>query len=261
MRRLAATAYRGGVSRNLPASRGIGITGPKASTIVVHRYCTEVAFDLHAGSGPKGITFAANGAYHPEYKVTKTTTRTGLEYPGGAASGIVAGGLGSVSHQPKAWDQMVPMFRKATVIKSNMTMQYLPCTSAGGQPGTPCTFGIYVDNDDNMNFATLGDFLESDKAGKRLKTAGGVPGDRVVTAKKYFNTAHHFGLMTDPASQHEYQCTDTTNPDKQAYFQAWVAAPSSASVPTDALNPDLVRFMITIEYTVKWTEPRILAQS
>lgn len=203
--------------------RPLPLTGYGQSKIVRLRYCDEITLDPALG-GIASHYFLANGMYDPDHSL---------------------GG-----HQPLGFDQMMAGYDHFTVIGSRIKVT--PVNNGAGT-GTPGYFGVILDDNSTLSYASAAQCLES-KQGKGgiMVSQKSINGNqrsawRSFSAKKFFRKNAIVGAA-------EYKGSESADPTEKAYFGIW-----NAAVGTN--NPDASIFMVEIEYIAVLTEPKFLAQS
>lgn len=192
------------------------------------RYVEQIALDPGV-NGITSYTFRANDMYDPNY------TGTG--------------------HQPLGFDQWVgTIYDHFTVVGSKIkvtpTMQGFDATGTNS-----CVYGVILDDNSTFAYTNPAAVLES-KQGKGavlLGNTGTGTGNKPRPAKRNFSAKKFFGTR-EIVGKDLYRGGATFSPTEDAFFTVW-----SGSVGGN--NPDLLNFLVEIEYIAVLTEPKYLAQS
>lgn len=179
------------------------------------RYCDSLKLD--SGSGvPAAYVYGANTLYNP--------------YTGGAGG-----------HQPRGWDQLIPMYSHATVIGSKILVQF---QNTDASNSAICGVSLRGGNASEGN---LTDYIEQSNVS--YKMIGDHTGNGRANVTNSFN--NDFLGIKNPLASVELRNTSTQNCDEKAYYHIF-------SGNTDEVNILPVLAQITIEYIVVFTEPQDL---
>lgn len=225
--------YRPRYYRRYRRYRSMPLAFPK-SKIAKLRYVSEKSYN--AGSSmalSSSNVFSANGCFDPD--------------------------ITGVGHQPLGFDQWMAIYDHFHVIGSKITVQWMPDTANNVVPGY---VGIILSDSPVLPSATytsVEHWLESRQLslnGRALMNCGVVSG--VATQglhnkgiNKYFSSKKFFRRGMNP---YTLRGDDASNPPDQAYFI--VSAVTAGGTDTGTFN-----LLVTIDYIVKFTEPRELVQS
>lgn len=196
------------------------------------RYVSIQTFNPSVGSYAHNV-FSANGCYDPD--------------------------VTGVGHQPLGFDQWMTFYDHYTVVKSSCHVSAQNTSSASGV--YPGVWGITL-SDNSSGIAALGSLdhvLESRMAGTDRSAPYGYAGGNSDGQTKpnqitrYFDTQKFF-RVNDVVGKADYRGSASTNPNEQAYWDVWFY-----SILVN--DPGPVSFVVTIDYIVKFTEPKPLAQS
>lgn len=210
-------------TRKTTVQKGAGFS---AGQIVKLNYCST-GFSLDATTGTvTDHMFSATSLYDPD--------------------------VTGVGHQPMAFDQWMTFYDHYCVLGSKITVTAM--TTSGGLLNQHIV-GITL-ADGTANFTGVKDFSDLVEQGRSTYRVLGQEGSNkaVVTMSKNFSGKKFF-QNPDYANEKDHQGTAGTSPDENAYFHVWTG---SVNITTD---PDIVRFFVRVQYIVKFTEPKILAQS
>jgi len=174
--------------------------------------------------------FSANGIAKPDYSNSTNT------------------------HQPYGTDQLTPFFDHYTVVGSKITIK-----AVTGQIGLPCCLGLAL-KDAATAINTSAKALR-ERGGTQLRLMGPVGGgankqmlSRTYSAKKFHGKATVVGeseLRGNTSAISDY----ANNPTEQAFYHV-VVAPQHQG---DNVGAQIVQ--VDIQYTVVFTEPKVLASS
>lgn len=192
-------------------------TSPLPTRFKTHlRYCEGITLNAGAAGVNVGV-FRANGLFDPNADV---------------------GG-----HQPRGWDELIPMFQHATVIGSKITAQFLNEDSANAQ-----TVGIALRGSTNKAI-TVNDYVEGGHV--RYKMLGSnESGARTIT----MGYSPKFLGITDPLDNSNHRNTDAADATEQAVFHVFAGGPTGIDVGA-------VQCMVSIEYICVFQEPKPPVQS
>lgn len=149
-------------------------------------------------------------------------------------------------HQPLGFDQMIPIYDHYNVLGARITVTGV-CT---GTIGDSVILGVFINDDTGA--VTTTDTIQEQGKGKSVVLSA-VSGQ---TKKMYhnFSTKKFFGVV-DVMDNDRLRGTSIANPADGAYFTVYAQALNPGS------NPVATNVNIQIDYIVKWSERRSLAQS
>jgi len=175
-------------------------------------------------SGTVNYNYRANSVYHPD------ATGTG--------------------HQPSAFDLWSQFYDHYVVIGSKITVTFNCATSSA--TSAPTIVGLLL-NDDTTLTPTVPLAVIENRLGSY---ATFVPNSiNKKTLRLTFSPKKFFGIKDIKDNIGRLGAQVTANPTDEAYFTIYVGA----LVPGE--NPDAVNGLITIDYLVKFSEPKDLPQS
>lgn len=190
------------------------------------RYCAEITLDP-AASTIAYHTFSANGLYDPD--------------------------LTGTGHQPYGFDQLMALYNNYEVLSSRVRATPVSTAAADNTPGY-LTVMLTAEQSTPGSFTSIEHMLESNLKGKGVYVGGGFAnalggsGNRAM-ATHNFNAKKYFGALDD-----DHEGTTAGNPTEQAYFQVCYSSIANN-------NPTSVTIFVTLDFTAKLTEPKLLAQS
>lgn len=197
-----------------------------AGRLVEFKYVAPVSLDPAAGV-ISFHTFIANGMFDPDY------------------SGI--------GHQPLGYDQWLPtFFNHYCVVKSKCTFQaWAPDTTVNANT---LVMGInLVDDTTTLAGHTVTSMMERPRCTYKLITNSN-SGTATQMVNKTFN-AQQFFSRKDVIGSDQLRGSSAGNPQETAVYQCWIGAADVGS------NPSTVKGIVTITYTARLLEPRIVNQS
>jgi len=148
-------------------------------------------------------------------------------------------------HQPRYFDQIMPMYDHYVVLGSKITIQ---CSSTDNTNTALMALGIH---DGNIAFTNVNDYLEY-KHGRYKVITTNTSGKQTTLVSKY---SPKFLGKNNPINEDELKGTSTTDPAENAFFHLMIA-------PLDpAINIGRINFLVSIEYLVAFIEPKNPAQS
>lgn len=149
-------------------------------------------------------------------------------------------------HQPMGFDQMMAFYNHFEVIGAKIKF-----TPHCGQEGAGFNYGVKLDDNANLGSSSIEGILEN-----TMNNWKSWPGPYLTNGSfdvyQSFSSKRFFG---DRAGDRETWGTVANNPNDMAYFICWIC-------PLTALQ-DLgsIPCTVTIEYIVKYHEPKDLGQS
>lgn len=228
-RRLAAPVRAGGklaLSTRRRNNVVFGLGFPKKLNFT-HRYVQRGTFTCTAGAYQK-LDFSANDMF------------------------LVASG----GHQPLYFDQIGALYNQFTVIGSKAQVKFMftnPQTDSAGSTVTPLLCptecGVFI-NDDTTTTPTNVFFLQEQGDLKKAFLGPGTDAVKTCTmgwsAKKYAGT----GLISNP----NWIGNTTTSPAEKYYFTVFAQ-------PLDLTTAVTISYVMQIDFTAVWTEPKDIANS
>lgn len=206
------------------------LSGFPASKIVRLRY-VENDLTLQAGATDmSGYTYVANSVYNPQF---------------------ATGG-----HQPMGYDQWAAVYNHYTVLSSTISVHFLPKASGNTQPGV---IGVILSENSNplSSFTSVNSLLESKLTGdikvSSVSQPVGANGTTYPVCKKSFSAKRQFGV-NDPQDGAAYGALITSSPAKLSFFTPFIASYNSVATGQYSV-------IVTIDYTVMFNEPAVLAGS
>lgn len=196
------------------------------SKMVRLRYVEQISLNP-AGGALSSHFFRANDIYDPNYS--------------------------GVGHQPMGTDQLFTYYDHATIVSSSC--KFTPTNSGMDATGTNSgLYGVYLDDNNTVSYTSCAAILES-KLGKGhvLIGSGGNVGTKPKSATRKFSTKKFFGTKNF-IGKDLYRCGATFSPTEDAYFVVWYGS-------VGGNDPDLLNFIVEIEYICVMTEPKRLVQS
>jgi len=213
-----------------------------------------IIYNPRQGFGPLGKSFIATFNYSETVVINPVTSESGDHVF--SASGIAKPDYSNTgnSHQPYGTDQLVPFFDHYTVVGSKCTIK-----AVSGQIGLPCCLGLAL-KDSATQINTSAKALR-ERGGTKLRLlapVGGGANKQIITqtysAKKFHGMSSVVGesqLRGNTSAIADYN----NNPSEQAFYHV-VVAPQHQG---DDVGLQIVQ--VDIQYTVVYTEPRVLASS
>lgn len=214
--------------RKAVVRRSLPVGGFPSSMTVKLRYCQHFDLDPAAGLFAAQV-FRANSAFDPD--------------------------MTGIGHQPSNFDRWAVNYDRYTVLGAKITITENLKVTTSVVPAVVAVCLSEQGTDISTAFAAGGvaGVLEQPRLSRSAKNLGlsndGGPYSftKTFSAKKFFGTN---ALTAEP-----YAADVAENPTEQAFFE--VAAMS----PDDSSNPGNISLMATIDYIVKFTEPKIADSS
>lgn len=149
-------------------------------------------------------------------------------------------------HRPMSWNTWKSLYNHYVCIGSKITVK---CIS-GDATTVPAICGLYLSDGKTLSYTTSTEYIEARKGSYRMISASTNRPFTMIgkySAKKFFN-------ITDINDNIQRLGADTTtSPSDEAYYHLWYHTLDGST--------DLLRFNITIDYLVEFSEPKDLAQS
>lgn len=165
------------------------------------------------------------------------------------ANGITVCNITTGIGQPTGFDQFNAFFNRYRVLKSTISMQFVPISFSNLT--VPSVYGVYQDNDATLAYSDYQTLLMGNQSQtKNVKMAGLIQGGLALqktgatySAKKtYINTASQDLVLGGDA---------LLNPDESQYFQCWAASPNIGA------DPPAAHYLIQIDYVVQWYDKKL----
>lgn len=166
------------------------------------------------------------------------------------ANSIFDPDLTAVGHQPLGHDQWLPFYDHYTVIGSKCTVHF---TTANSDASLGSQMVGVLLQDSTASITNPNNIMEQTGSGYKVLTNASA--GQTATVSKGFSAKKFFGLQSVKDNRALIGAAQQTNPTELAYFNVYQTALNSTH------NPDFVRIIVTIEYTVLYTERKTLAQS
>lgn len=211
------------VSRRRRIPRGVTAVVP-ASRVVSMRYVDTISIDPSTSVAGSHV-YRANSVWDPDYTIT--------------------------GHQPYGFDEISPFYDHYTVLGSKITARFISLATTPSS-GTAHVGILLKDNVTVVSNPTL--VMEATGSRYRLMTNAGAS-QASPNVSCYYSPKRFFGIKDINDNRGLLGSATTGNPTEDAYFHVW-ATPIDASYNVAAMN-----VLITIEYTVKFTERKVFASS
>lgn len=212
-------------SNKVTLYKNIKVGGVPKSKIVKMRYVDNIS--INPSTSIASEIYRANSCFDPQYSL---------------------GG-----HQPMGFDQSFTDYKYGRVLGSKITVQCIPNnTIASGS--NQLMFGVYLDNNATADYSGFTSYIESPRTfswgycGHTILPTGRQP----KAIAKYSPRAM---AGSASAKDDDQQFTGAADCERQFFYHIVVA---NADETTD---PPAQRFMVTIEYLVKMTEPIVMTVS
>lgn len=149
-----------------------------------------------------------------------------------------------IGHQPRAFDQLMPLYDHFVVIGSKCKVTF--CHDASSNNNS--IVGITL-KDSAVVYSAINDYMEGTKDKHRILNLRDQPETVVQTysPKKFLGVSH-------PLSSEELKGTIAASPTESAYFHVY-------NGPLSSGTSGLVQFNLDIEYIVAFIEPKQPSQS
>lgn len=164
-----------------------------------------------------------------------------------SANGLYDPNITGTGHQPVGFDQMMAMFDHYTVIGARAKFQFY---SIDGTYKQLVLVGL---DDATTQPLDIGQTLENGTCRWKLISNASAGDQQTHTLSYKVNPAKFLG-RSKPMSCSELRGDASNNPEEQVYFKIVCS-------PQDGTDTAGIECMVTIDYTVIFTEPKELAQS
>ncbi len=153
-----------------------------------------------------------------------------------SANGLFDPDITGVGHQPRGFDEIMPLYQHYTVISAKITV------SGKGMDSTSGTIGVQLS--DATTVQTGQGYLESRNRAWRSTSINSdtTTVSKTFSAKKFLGRPH-------PLSEDDLRGTDAANPTEGAFFHVFY------QVNDTAVDATLSTFRVMIEYNAILTEP------
>lgn len=163
-----------------------------------------------------------------------------------SANGLYDPDVTGIGHQPLGFDQLMPLYDHYTVIASKITIEAVNTDATNENQ-----LVLYM-KDSSVAETQFNTLVENGNCKTLLMTPKGGSRDRgqltmVANPNKFLGRSH-------PLSDDQLKGTVSSNPAEQCYWIVGVA-------PNNINNADVVSLQAIIEYTVIFSEPKILIGS
>lgn len=193
------------------------------SKIVKHRWVSTIQLDAGISSSARHI-YRANSMFDPD--------------------------LTGVGTQPLGFDQWAVFYDHYTVIGSRLTAKFMP-TSSSGFVGAAIVGVILTDNTSVL--PTPAAIMEQNNSKWKLMGATGT--QRVTTVAENYSPRKFFGIKDIGDNRALLGAQMNANPPEDAFFSVYTTGIAGG------IDPAPVQVVITMEFTVKYTERKTLAAS
>lgn len=164
-----------------------------------------------------------------------------------SANGMFDPDITGTGHQPLGFDQYMSLYDHYKVLESKITVEF--CGPTDGATSNTMIYAIYLDDD----ASAITDVLQAIEQGNTVWKAAQPTQVKPYKLTKKFKNNSFFASKKTSA---EVVGTASANPSEQAYFNV-IASPMAAGVD----NPTDFFCLVTIDYTVQFSEKKTLAQS
>lgn len=193
------------------------------TTVMRFRYVANPT--LNPGIGSVAYhRFRANGCFDPNFEV---------------------GG-----HQPYGWDQMVVYYNHYVVLGSKCTVRMSP---SGTSNDSFLMGGILLKADSATPGADITEVLERNMVS--AKAIGSTNRNVIKTFSKGYSAKKFFNVKNVSDNTNRIGAPTNADPVDHALFHVWATSTDVAA------DPGVVNCVVTLEYTVLFSEPKALPQS
>jgi len=213
-----------------------------------------IIYNPRSGFGPLGRSFMATFNYSETVVIDPVTSESGDHVF--SASGIAKPDYSNAAnvHQPYGTDQITPFFDHYTVVGSKCTVK-----AVSGQIGLPCCLGLALKDAATAINTSAKALRERGGTQLRLLAPVGSGNNKMIISKTYSAKKFHgkaaivgdANLRGNTSAISDY----ANNPAEQAFYHV-VVAPQHQG---DNVGAQIVQ--VDIQYTVVFTEPKVLASS
>lgn len=208
--------------RRVPRPLTLGFPKSKLTKL---RYVDQILLNPSTAGSIATNYFRANSAYDPDFTL---------------------GG-----HQPLFYDQFAVAYDHYTVLGSKITVKPMP-SSTTSPVGT---WGIYLDDQSVNEYTTVPALIESNQSGGTWKNVSPAAYTTRSSLSKTFSTSKFFHVNKGALNAGtRFVAGIGSNPTEDALFCLWYGAPPAAGGVS-------MYFMVQIDYIVRFSEPKYVAQS
>lgn len=167
-------------------------------------------------------------------------------------NGIYDPNITGVGHQPRGFDQLMPMYDHYTVIGSKITVSFTSAGIAGA--GGPLIVGVAVKDSPTTN-PDVNDYMEGRNVVSRILNRSSTSAEsHSITLTKTCSTRKFLGV-SKPLANALIRGDIGNNPNEQAYYHLF------AALVTGTADAPVIEASVVIDYLVVFTEPKQPAQS
>lgn len=175
-----------------------------------------------------------------------TSTGGALNYATYRANGPFDPRVAFAGLQPMAWDTWTTLYNYYIVESSKITITVMDSSSQV----EPYIIGLYLDDNNSVPYINVTGYIEAGKGTYRIATGKQATPLRI---KSSFNTKRFFNVTDPKDNKFTLGANVTADPTNQAYYMFYL---QSLNISTNT-----VLAIITIDYTISFSEPKSLSQS
>lgn len=185
------------------------------------------------------FTLQAEGTGQPESHILRT-------------NGLVDPDFTSGGHQPRGFDEIMPLYRHFTVVKSTATAWFAPAKDIGGTAdGLVHMCGIAVDSN-NVVQPTIAAYLEGRNV--RYRCCGNSTAGLPISVSNSYTPGKYLAIK-NPLGVSELKGDSTTDPTEGVFYHVFIAPLAFA------VSQGLIMVNVSIDYWVIFTEPNLPSES
>lgn len=168
------------------------------------------------------------------------------------ANGLADPDITGIGHQPRGFDQLMPLYDHYVVISSKIRFDCQWQNLSGSSTSRkPMIVGVSVNDDAAGYGSNYFDYMESGYT--KYQMLGTESNSKAITINHQVNPAQYLG-RSKPLSDSQLKGSISTNPVEQVFWNVF-------AVPLSTLDIDPISCQVLIEYTAILIEPRLPTSS
>lgn len=200
---------------------------------------------------PMPNKFATKLRYHEAFTIDPGTAGFAGTYVI-SHNGLTDPNITGSGHQPRGFDQIMPMYDHYTVIGSKITVTFTSAGIAGS--GGPLLVGIAC-KDSSVTSVDVNDYMEGRNVVSRVLNRSATSAEsHSVILSKHCSTKKFLGISA-PLANTVIRGDVSGNPAEQAYYHLF------AAIVTGTADAPVVEASVVIDYLVVFSEPKQPSQS
>lgn len=161
------------------------------------------------------------------------------------ANGIYDPRVAVGGHQPMGFDQWSVLYNHYVVVGSKITIKVINDTTV-----SPAMCGVYLSDGQTLSYTTPEEYIEARKGTYRMIQP---TNPKTLSLSNKFSAKRFYNIVNIKDNVDRLGSPIGQDPGEQAYYHIWYQTLDSSS--------DTIRFTVTIDYIVLFSEPKDLTQS